>query len=903
MPGEEAHRGAEVPGLTATQTDARVERITELLLEADPWGQSVHRPIRDHTRALGMQRQQLGRDNPITIGVVVHAMPHVNWYKVQLGDGGGWVGCQKLSGHNCIPLGPRQGNVVGSGSRVLVWKHPNIDFGVILGVLPHAIEDPRAAVPGWLSQGAATGVKREGAHLQLFKGMFADGGVQDFSCSSPVDATSMDLCYVTETGLCLLVSPFELMFRVNEMCGLFLNYFDSHATLAGWNLNLLSSCHETVSGHDEGENRHRAFTAVYPWESVGLAHPGQQLAADFDAKAVQYSAHKGAVDLPDGGEDAQPIYRVQHYGGYEGQGGVRAVVLPSVGGPRTFAGAAVGVDETLFGENVGLDGSLTVHSAKGLLFVKRVKAPWPREAKPAESGGGDDAAADNYKFSSFFGGGPDHKIGDVAAPAGSDAGLLRVAGVQDLIAHAVNWKRLHPFHYRRDFVTPQASADGNFERTTDVLAFDDAAGNGYLRQPTPVFLNVDHRYSQVAYYLRESFFAMLEDGNVVLGGGAGERLAFVDGKIRLDCPGDVEICPGRDFVLQSGGCVIKAQDSVDVSSSRKDVRLWANNNLQIGSAGSLLIDGQGTSTNHLYKDRVGEDVEAGGVVIRSKGQMVLMGDSVYCRSLAGDVVLDADQMNGDVVLTCSAVNVLQQGDFTIWHFSGPDGEVQESHRFSQGTSHHQGDLVIGGSAYVGAEGPASLTVIGGVRATRSVSCGGRVADSRGGALGRVNDTFVSDLEQLAQPLAEGIRLVDSEGDAYKTIQFDDGLYGQGGIGSAAVIQYIGFSYRDGDDPGRQYGTKNMRFLESRWQTIARLGGGTGGAAWQENPVLYQGRELYPWPGRVAWAGDGFLQVEQLTMYDAAAGRDRDRPGPYENASLGGEQLTSMQQGVKVITRQ
>lgn len=900
MPGEEAHRGAESPGPLATRGDARVDRITDLLLEADPIGQSAHRPVRDSTRSLQVLQQRTLRSNPLTLGTVVHAVPHVNWYRVQMADGGGWLGCCRAGDANYIPVGPRVGNAIAPGSRVVVWKQPNIDFGVILGVIPHILEDSRVAVPSWLTQGSAVGVKREQAHRQPFKGMFRQGGIHDFSCQAPLDSTALELSWITETGLAFLLSPFEAFLRVNEMCGLWLNYFDGQTALAGWNLNITSSAHELQAGHDEGENRYRNHVALYPWESVGAYSPGVDLAAEESDSAVHYTSHKGKIDLPPGKEDLQPFYRVQEYKGYEGQGGLRAVVAPGTAlGQRQYS--SLEEDQGLFVESLGVDGAYSLFSAKQVIIGKRCKLEAPREIRPQEAAAGDDAASGNYRFSSVFGAGPEHRVGDISNSEETDPSLARLAGIHDIIAHACNWRRLHPFHYRADFRVPQESANPEpFARVNESLDFGDVADTGYLREATPVRLRIDHRYNEVEYFLRESFLAFLEDGSVAMGGGCGEEFTFCRGRIRMACPGGVEILPGQDLVVLAAGVVVKAQDSVDVSSSRKDVRVWAHENLQLGSNSSLLLESKGSTREQDYRDKVGEDVRGGGLILKSAGVLAALGGEVYLRSTAGDVTLDAGRMSGDVVLVASDVNAFLSSALTVYHFSGVDGAAQASHRLSRGLSHHEGGLVVGGSAFVGAVRDGNLTVAGSAAVTRNVACGGSLADGRGGTNRRVGETFASEVEQQARALGEVIEDITLQGDDLKTFFLDDAWYGDKLPGNDEAIGDLGFSYRDSDDPGKQYGTTELRFAECRWQQLARLGGGGGGESWQENPVHYQGRELHPWPGRAAWEGGGFVRLDGLTMYDASAGLDRDRPGPYEGAALGELQAVPMADGLKII---
>src|SRR4029077_12643874 len=231
---DDAHRGAEAPGLFQSRSDGRVQAITDLLLEQQALTRGATRLYGDPQRALGQQRHRLDSGYPLLAGLGVHALPHLNSYRVQLAYGGGVVACRMASEAACIPMGVRRGSPVPPGSRVLVWKDPGDGVGTILAVLPFQLEDSRLAVPGYLVQGSATGLKRETAHSQILN-MYRQGGMQDFSCQAPLDATSQEWSRVSETGTAVLVSAAEAVLKVNELCGLFLNYFDNHGLLAAHN--------------------------------------------------------------------------------------------------------------------------------------------------------------------------------------------------------------------------------------------------------------------------------------------------------------------------------------------------------------------------------------------------------------------------------------------------------------------------------------------------------------------------------------------------------------------------------------------------------------------------------------------------------------------------------------------
>jgi len=911
----DAHRGAEVPSPFQTRSDGRVQTITDLLFEQEVRGRGATRLLGDSERSLQPHTQNLQMPTPLLIGRVVHALPGLNWYKVQLAYGGGWIGCRMASEAACLPVGVRRGNPVPSGSRVLVWRDLNDDTGTILLVLPHALEDPRVSLPDWLAQGSGCGYKREAAHKALFR-MSRLGGVQDFSCQSPLDATSMEWSRVSETGVTLLVSVAEAVLRVNELCGLWMSLYDSHVLLTGFQLDVSTAARECRYRHDEGEHRVDEHEPIYPWEGVGAYNPDTEVVADFDPAAVQYALDKGAVDLPDRSEDTQPFYRVQRYGGYLGQGGLRLVVaqptdashvrrMQDAQGSGSSAGAQ---DVGVFAEHVGLDGSYVLQSAKSILIAKRCKITVPRECRLPEDASGDDAEADNYRFSGYFGtGGAAHVVHDLAVNAlDTTRPMLSVAGVEDVLAWNVNWKRLHPFHYHsKDYKTWQQSGDLDpFARTSELLDFDTVKSTGYLADPVPVTVDIDHRYNQVSYFLREAFLAFNDDGSVVLAGGAGEELTFANGRVRLAAPGGVEVLPGCEFLVTANEIILKSQGSVDVSSSRQGVRLRAYHNLHLLGEDDVLIEAKSPSANQFYENQIGEDVVGGGIVLKSQSVVALLGDEIYARSGvgnsgAGDVVLDAAKRHNNVVMNGLACRAFIEEGFEIWAM-GAGGKAVASHYFGPDCAHHHTPLIVTGDATLGACKDSTVAVRGHVDVSGNIAAAGQIGSGGGGLLHTIPGNFAGVIRGVADAQCTKVVNFTDAGlpafDAALTNEFYKGNQ----VGDDATIGFIGFSYRDPDTPGLQYHTQNLVFAEPRWQQIVRLGGGSGGDAWVEHPVSYQGRELYPWPGREKTITDAvFLQLD-LTMHDWANGYDEDRPGPYEQPALADPTFVTLASGFKVM---
>lgn len=907
----ERHRGSRAPGLGTPHYDRRPSEHDETLQAIDPLNRAAWGTTEDPQKTVA--NLLFGADSsagPLKIGVVLHAIPFLNWYKVQLGGGDGFIGCCMLTQSALTPIGVRVTSPITPGSIVIVHTPPRLDFGLILGVMPPIIKSGNIGCPDWIQQGGNSGLKREDAHSWPLTGMYRAGGVLDHSAGRPLDSTSMEWGMMAETGVGVHVDPFQAFLRVNEMCGLYLNYFDSHAGLRGVQLDIMSAMHELAIRDDEGECHLIEGRAVYPWEALGRYDPSGGWTKTNDDKVVQYEDPVGKIDLKDGEEGMQPVYRLQQFGGYLGQGSMRLLIKPAKEAGKRLA-KDQDIDEGLFCESIGLDGDYMLRSAKGLSFIKRCKIIVPKQLKRPEDGGGDDLAADNYKFSGKFGGGDgaeDHKVGDVKV-TGDLQHMRRVAGVADLTSYAANWKALHPFHYhQKDFLTKQESDTKNFDTTQETLTFSALAQQPYMADPTAKMLTIDHRYNEVAYYQTESYIKMLEDGSIVIGCGYGAQIVLSGGKLRLEAPGGIDICAGTDLLMLAAQIILKAKGSIDLSSSEKDIRLKAEQNLQMlggnGGLGGILIESKGDSEEQKYKDQIGEDVRASGIVMKAaQAPIAALAKDIYLRTGgdalgSGNIVLDADKGKAIVEVYGRKVQVFAAEAVSFW--LGPADEqskIKHTYLFSEEACLVEAPLIVGGAVVVCNGG--SLVVEGGISSSGPIQTTDRMADSSGGFLGQVPSVLASELASDVEEAEQEFETDKNDGEEAHKIEIVEALYQDEQLGQEDLIKSIGFSFRDKD--GVQYVTEQLKWPELRWQQMARLGAGNGGTGWQETAVVYQGRRLMPWPGKSKWEDDEiFLELEKLTMYDAAKGQSKDRPEPYEEPELSDWKTATMADGYKLM---
>lgn len=889
---DHSHRGAKPPGPFSQSPDRRVLELDEALrnVEALSGALPAFGLFRDSTRAAQARQTALGGVGDLARGTVIHVLPYVNWYKVQTSTGG-WVSACCLSGGTLMPLGARDIGMVGPNDDVLLFRPKGLNYSYILGVIPPATSNAVVSCPDWVVQAGGSGLKREAGHKYPIKNLYKGGGVIDWSAQRPQDQTPLERGWITSSGLTLTIDDGLIQVRVNEMTGLWMTLFDGWLRLAGEQLLIESTVHEEESGDDEGEARHFRGVATYPHEALGQYAPGQPFGEEVDDKAVQYDSPRAKVDLKEGEEDTQPIYRYQEFGGYHGQGHLRLVVKPGgTTGVRQY-GEVGDPDYGMFMESIGLNGAYALLFAKSGHIGKRVKISVPRQIAPPQAAGGDDAVTGTYKFSSLFGSGPDHIVGDVIV-TGTPRSMVRVTAVADLVSYDLNWRALHPFHYHvGDYRLPQQSEMSEFSGNTATINF--GADDFYTPDPAPKRLRIDHRYGEVEYFERESFIHWHDDGTLHLSGGAGEEIVLGGGRVRIAAPHGVDICPGGEFAVKAEQVVICAKGSIDLSSSERDVRIKAENNMQLlagnSGTGGMLLESRGTGTAQQYRNRFGEDVEGSGVVVRaSSGTVALLGQDIYLRTGGrnlgeGDILLDASRGKRRVQVFGHEFNTYTSQAVTF-NF-GPlesTSDVRRSYYFSETTSIMDARLLLGGTliGYTGGGGNAGIVVDGDIRGTGSFATSGVMAN-KAGVLNKVPAGFSGTITTVTSAASQAAKKARDDSTVTHQTTVVEKYYQNDQIGDDEQIGFLSFGFRDPPGTPRQYRTASFLWPESRWQQMARFGLGSGGVGWRERPVIYQGRQTYPWPGKTKLVDEPtLLRLTEPVFFDPATGQDKDRP--YEN---------------------
>ena len=201
-----------------------------------------------------------------------------------------------------------------------------------------------------------------------------------------------------------------------------------------------------------------------------------------------------------------------------------------------------------------------------------------------------------------------------------------------------------------------------------------------------------------------------------------------------------------------------------------------------------------------------------------------------------------------------------------------------------------GNSAIQGSLAIDAQGSGGIAIFD-----------GHIASDKGGMVGELDDDeaearFRSQLEEGTSSYNE---IVEKGSETFNSgvVQVH---YSDEGVGSRALQQNIGFTFRD-DDEGSQYGVgEEWRTLQPYWQQLIQSGEASGGSDWEEKPVTQGSRKLYPYPGRKAMERESMVSYNDFQLYDPSSRKSLSRGEAYESFSLGELQLLALNTDYKSV---
>jgi len=858
-----------------------VRANTQTRQQDDGAWQAAIKPATD-THSTAAERQSRYATAPhLQEARILYAVPHLNHYRIQLSSNG-----TEMLGARVTDSSPQPFSVISSdsltvGTSVLVYYEEGSPIAYIIGCLPGLHVDAGLSLAGCVVQGSNAGLEYE-RYYRDCHGLFDDGAqLLDWSNGGAIDALSLgEWSRMDSFGGGIFVDSFMKFMRVDEMCGLWLFDMDKLARLAGSNLDILSDLHEQRIRNDNGEGLHYQGSTAYPWEALGVFQYGTQPHKEHTEQEL--NAPKGLGFREPRDPNQRPFYRLEEFRGYLGQAYMRQLQIPHPNAGLINTAQSIG-GVGVFREQVQQCGGWSIQSAHSLLLTKRLLIPIAKRRHDVDDPGGDDLAnsANNYKFAGLHGDGPEHKLQTIpAVPDDADLpNTLTAALLQDIAAHVCNWQGVHPFHYHvGDYDLPEQGADEPFRTLQYKPDFRALQTKAQLPAPTAINVPVDHRHS-ADYYETETCMAFLPDGNFVLRDGHGFELRTENGNVRISTPGDIIYQPGRSSITYAGDdIVLRGRNSIDITSSTKDVRLKAENNLELLAAnsgkGRMLLESRAENVDYEPQNKAGEDIQDPGITLLAKHSRVnTVAENVYLRSTSGDVVLDAAKGFGDVHVVAKDLAARLTNSQTTTFTAGQDTAV---YYFDGSTARLPGKLQAMGSMAAldgGITCHGALSIVDGVVQSNTMTNG--IMDFI--SPGSPQHTKLLTEKQLAwRASAEATQYAQATA---ASLQRE--LWAAKRIGNASVLAATAFAPRTPE----QMQTTGFHLPIVYWQQLAA---GQGLPTWTEPGITYQGQTLAPHPGLQQWQeGATFLEAT-TSLRDAASGRDVPRGdvnNPYEAAEL------------------
>lgn len=595
---------------------------------------------------------------PLVRGLVVRA--GIGSYDCEVVvEGGRTLVCSVLSSALSPIYGVSEASVPVPGSCVLVYAPPagllrlRVTRGVILGVLPDAMAHG-------LSTSDSASVKKV-ADTEFPEGgvaQFTESGPAavasdknypykgEFQCGRPHDMVPGEYGLLNHAGSGVVIGALSATVKGSEMASVRCSALDDQVRVTSGHFRHISAagCEEIYN--DGGYVTAESFVSMYHHERLGLSELGQ---AAFKWSPVNQQA---AAERSSGVSQLKPTQtakkRYYKYSGYLGD-----IVNVFVASPDMDKDVeemrSPGKDSGLLHYHVDSSGRFTMRSAGGILLERYDRIPVPKRTHYAWDPSGDKAEewpADKKPFSM-----------PVADAMASGLVLADMAAWWDSQAYS------RFMQFGEDF-SLQSQADMKCPANRY-----DLYGRG-----TEEFQKYD---------LRHSYMGLLPNGSIVLRDAWGSEIVMADGRITFNAASNIEIRSGSSVVVLGGDDVVaKAYNSIDLSATKKDVRVKAEGNMQLVSMkrGVLVQSKAAGDADPSVWDKPGEDLQSAGVVIKADASSVVAaGMRAVVQGVEGVHVaaFDGKKPKGAIVLAGTQVSAVAS-DSVVATAKGTSGLVLDS---------------------------------------------------------------------------------------------------------------------------------------------------------------------------------------------------------------------------------
>jgi hypothetical protein len=811
-----------------------------------------------------------------------------------------------------------------SGNRP-VLKEP----GYILGTIPTPVLTGKRRYRPCDSIYQMPGMDgiNDGVHRYLLEGHSKE--LFDFNMAQPVDAIpGSDLGKINELGLGFGLSRMMAWMRASDVAGVWFFYQDHLMRQAAYNYEFWTSGGERWIKNDEGEVNDVDMFTPYPWEAMGLTVPGGPVntaAVGQDAIPTFPKASKDGGRYTSGNDKllAEPTYedqamlpRFMCLRGYLGDMQREMVIMPFDFAEVDRSFIERSSNDTKYTGLLDIqkhtDGMLTVRSAKGIILQKRLLIPVPKQKAPPEQSDSLGDGSTNYHAAGVFG--PTNTEEEQAKLeahtktewpwSSTDRADIHLAEMFDYHTHLFNWYGVKTLlNHNKDWFLPE---EEDFAGKSDVgetyIPEVDLFSEFALPMPTPIETYVDHR-TKSKFYKSLSTIAQLADGSILIEDGYGSNIMFSGGNIILSAPGDIIMKPGRSLITWAPDDIIqRAGSSIDITASKGDIRLKAENNLHMlggnsGLRGGVIIEARapyvyGGDFQFDHGEGItGEDVVSYGIILKSTtatgkpaGPIMVYGSDIYLRSVSDSG--SPQNLNGQVVIDADGIMALTSKE----HYTLSKGGV--SHVLGKELRDFGGAWPTPGTDYVINYFDKTMASIGTSSIDFKFRCGpmvfyngdalfsGRLGTKLGmiSVPGPVIDDLINTVTasynaMIAGDVKDDIQIVYNE-------TYNDSIRGV-----TDFIEVAGFSCRNKEQYGLITNTVDFKFAETRWQQLYRKN--DRDILWVEPEVLVPGEHSspgMPHPGKELWDTNTAMALYDDELWDW----ETNRPFPRDKEVSDGD---------------
>ena len=829
-----------------------------------------------------------------TTGLVIDAWAQYNCYLIQLEIGLPTLATAITNSSNNM-ASYREHHLYSPGTYVAVYRPGNSSTFYITGSIPSPVVDYKFNSPDHILESGGSHKKDDEAHNAI-QNTADKGGIKDYNENRPFDVRSGEYGWMNSLGVGGHYSFGAFLQRASGLAQIEGFYLNNYLRITGYNYSLHTSHSEVYSGEDEGENVELVRSSPFPWEMKGLTSHGDKFTREKEEKNTR-AANQVEADYEPLKDDQLGVFRKHHFGGYLGDLEKTIYATPSGNFTQPETLSSDNIYTGLAEKTVHSNGLLEFRSAKGIVLEKNTYIPVPKQKSELDSPDGDKNTEEENQDYQFAGAWGEVKEEDSHTKKDFEPSDPRHAQLQafEMLSHLHQSYGLKVIHrHKKDWKITSEKEHPDLSNKPVASDYVRPAKDEIFKDPPQPFnIQIDHRQGNSNFYRGRSRVELMDNGGVVLEDSWGSQVEMFGGNIKISCPGDIQLTPGRDLIgMAPNDLNIKAGKNIDLTTSEQDIRLKAQRNLtglagndadedgeEITGKGGIILESRGTAVPEF--GGTGDNLIAEGITLYSKESPAkVYGDDIYLRSQSGDIVCDA--ASGDQNIQLYASKQISYLKFSKEELFGTDPALQSEPDAVAYMDTFNVRYTQAGTFYTSCANfihDGTSTLLNSQLVVKSVAA----QDSDNGKLYAWTNQTQSTVNRA---VTQGDRIGESSlaQSQQKPASNSNMPYSEGGSGTDQFIEKLGFSMRTDKQYLVDYSTD-----ETRWQQYFRIYG-TSSKAWPEPAIKAPSGELTgPYPGYKAWNEDKdrYNIQSDFTHWDPNTGEligplDSNKPGKVDS---------------------